>query len=261
MPGISLIIICNKKMAINEHNNIVCESLTKEYSTRRQTIKVLSGIDLTIEENEIVLLKGRSGAGKTTLLHLMGGLIKPTSGRIKFGKLCLSELSNSGLSSLLLNNIGFIFQNFNLLPTYSIYENIEIALAPKGYNDKEIEKIINPLLEEFGLINKTAMLPAELSIGQQQKVAVVRTIAKQPSVIFADEPTGSVDIETAGEIIQYLIKLRKEKGSTIIVATHGSFSEEHADKTILLENGFIIRNPYSGESMLTCGETKETLQY
>ena len=226
-------------MGIADHNSIVCESLTKEYFIRRQTIKVLSGIDLTIEGNEMVVLKGRSGSGKTTLLHLMSGLIRPTSGKVSIGNLCVSELSNQELSLLLLNQIGFIFQNFNLLPTYTIYENIEVALAPKRHHEKETEKIIKPLLEEFGLTDKAAMLPAELSIGQQQKVAIVRTIAKKPSVVFADEPTGSVDPETADEIIQNLIKLRKEKGSTIIIATHGSFPEEHADRTLILENGFI----------------------
>ena len=226
-------------MAIDDLNRIVCESLTKEYVSRRQTTKVLSGINLTIEGNEMVLIKGRSGSGKTTLLHLMGGLIRPTAGKVKIGRFTVSELPNHELCTLLSDNIGFIFQNFNLMPTYSIYENIEIALAPKGYDNRETKKIIEPLLEEFGLTEKSSMLPSELSIGQQQKVAVVRTIAKKPSVIFADEPTGSVDPETADEIIQYLKKLRKENRSTIVIATHGSFPEEQADRTILLENGSV----------------------
>jgi putative ABC transport system ATP-binding protein len=136
--------------------------------------------------------------------------------------------------------LGIIFQSFNLLPTYTVFENIEIALAPKVLKQKKMKEIIMPYLEQFDLADKSELLPSDISVGQQQKVAVIRTLVKQPSIIFADEPTGSVDDETATEIIQHFLYMKKEKQVTIIVATHGSFPETYADRVITIENGHII---------------------
>jgi putative ABC transport system ATP-binding protein len=218
---------------------IECISLGKQFTTRRQTISALSDINLKVNENELFIIKGRSGAGKSTLLSLMSGLTKPTTGKVKIGNMCISDLSGNALSNLLLNKVGFIFQNFNLLPTYNIYENIEAALVPKGLDKKEIRMLIEPVLEQFDLSDKRNMFPSELSIGQQQKVAVARTIVKQPSLIFADEPAGSVDDETAGEIIRCLLQLKEHKKVTIVLATHGGFPEKYADRSVILENGRI----------------------
>lgn len=218
---------------------IECFSLNKRYSTKNQIINGVSNINLKVDQNELVLLKGRSGAGKSTLLNLMCGLIKPTSGKVVIENNCITELSNNSISSLLLNKIGIIFQTFNLLPTYNVYENIEIALFPKGIKQDKIKKIIIPLLDQFQLIDKLQFLPSELSVGQQQKVAIIRTLVKLPSIIFADEPTGSVDEETASEIIEHLLYLKREKQITLIVATHGSFPEAFADRIINIENGHI----------------------
>jgi putative ABC transport system ATP-binding protein len=187
----------------------------------------------------MVILKGRSGAGKSTLLNLMCGLIMPTNGKVMIDNTCISELPNNALSELLLNQIGIIFQSFNLLPTYTIFENIEIALAPNGLKESVVKDSIMSFLEQFNLKDKTHLLPSELSVGQQQKVAIIRTLIKQPSIIFADEPTGSVDDETAGEIIEHLMNLKKEKQVTIVVATHGNVMEKYADKLYLIENGLI----------------------
>lgn len=214
-------------------------SLSKQFKANRRTISAVTDINLQIEHNELVLLKGKSGAGKSTLLNLMCGLIKPTSGSIRIGDKFINELNNYSLSSLLLNHIGIIFQSFNLLPTYNVYENIEVALAPKGLGNKEIKNLIMPLLEKFQLEDKLHMLPSELSVGQQQKVAIIRTLAKQPSVLFADEPTGSVDEETANEILQHLKYLNKQKEVTVVIATHGSVNETFADRVIVIENGKI----------------------
>lgn len=218
---------------------IECFSLNKRYSTKNQIINGVSNINLKVDQNELVLLKGRSGAGKSTLLNLMCGLIKPTSGKVVIENNCITELSNNSISSLLLNKIGIIFQTFNLLPTYNVYENIELALLPKGIKQDKIKKIIIPLLDQFQLIDKLQFLPSELSVGQQQKVAIIRTLVKLPSIIFADEPTGSVDEETASEIIEHLLYLKREKQITLIVATHGSFPEAFADRIINIENGHI----------------------
>jgi putative ABC transport system ATP-binding protein len=218
---------------------IKCDNVSKKYFSKRKSFYAVSDINLQVSRNEWVLLKGRSGAGKSTLLNLMCGLIKPTGGAIRIGDYCITELANHTLSTLLLNQLGIIFQNFNLLPTYTVFENIEIALAPKGLKQKKIREIIMPYLEQFELEDKSELLPSDLSVGQQQKVAVIRTLVKQPSVIFADEPTGSVDDETASEIIRHFLFMKREKQVTIIVATHGSFPETYADRIITIDNGQI----------------------
>jgi putative ABC transport system ATP-binding protein len=197
----------------------------------------VNDINLRINKNDFVLLKGRSGAGKSTLLNLMCGLIKPTQGKVIIDDKCINDLSDDLLSDLLSTRIGIIFQSFNLLPTYTIYENIEIALVHKGLSKDLIKENIMSYLEQFNLINKAQLFPSELSVGQQQKVAIVRTLIKQPSIIFADEPTGSVDEETAGEILENLMSLKKEKNVTLVVATHGNIPEKFADKIYIIENG------------------------
>ena len=196
-------------------------------------------VNLCIKRGEKVILKGRSGAGKSTLLNLMCGLIKPSHGKVLIDNNLISMLSNKDLSEFLLNRVGIIFQSFNLLPTYNIFENIEIALVPKGIKHSIAKENIISLLKKFNLKDKAYLLPSELSIGEQQKVAIIRTLVKQPSIIFADEPTGSVDNETAEEIIHHLQDLHKENQLTIVIATHGNVPEKFADKVYIMENGHI----------------------
>jgi ABC-type lipoprotein export system ATPase subunit len=218
---------------------IECRSLSKQYKGKRQTIKAVTDVNLQLEHNEMIIIRGRSGAGKSTLLNLIGGLIRPTSGSVRIGDKIINELDNKTLSNLLLNQIGIIFQSFNLLPTYDVYENIEVALAPKGFGPKEIQKLVLPYFEQFQLTDKLHLFPEELSAGQQQKVAIIRTLVKQPSIILADEPTGSVDDETAGEILEYLRYLKNEKKATVIIATHGAIPDTIADRVFTIENGCI----------------------
>lgn len=218
---------------------IECISLNKQYKGKKQSINAVTDINLKLELGEFILLKGRSGAGKSTLLNLIGGLIRPTSGTVRIEDQIISELDNNALSNLLLNKIGIIFQSLNLLPTYNIYENIEVALAPKGLDNKDIRKLVLPYFEQFQLTDKLHLFPEELSVGQQQKVAIIRTLVKQPSIILADEPTASVDDETAKEILDYLKQLRNEKKVTVIIATHGAISDTFAERIITIENGQI----------------------
>jgi ABC-type lipoprotein export system ATPase subunit len=220
-------------------NHIECISLTMRYSSKKQVVTAVDDINISIAQNELVLLKGRSGAGKSTLLNLMCGLIKPTSGRVLIGEECISEMKDDALSRLLSDKIGVIFQSFNLLPTYTVYENIEIALVPKGTNRNLIRENIFSLLDQFNLKDKSDLIPSELSAGQQQKVAIIRSLVKQPSIIFADEPTGSVDDETAQEILDHLLYLKNEKKVTLVVATHGNVPEQFADNVFIIENGRI----------------------
>lgn len=218
-------------------NHIECLSLTMQYFSKKNTVTAVDNINMNIGRNELVLLKGRSGAGKSTLLSLMCGLIKPTQGKVIIDNECISEMSDNSLSSLLSDKIGIIFQSFNLLPTYTVFENIEIALVPKGLNSGHVRDNIFSLLEHFNLKDKAELMPSELSAGQQQKVAIIRTLIKQPSVIFADEPTGSVDDETAKEILEHLIHLKNDKEVTLVIATHGNIPEKFADRLFIIENG------------------------
>jgi putative ABC transport system ATP-binding protein len=218
---------------------IECISISKKYISKKQTINALEDINLHINQNETVLLKGRSGAGKSTLLNLMCGLIKPTSGKVIIDNLCINELPDDELSNLLSESIGIIFQSFNLLPTYTVFENIEIAVVPKGLKQNIVKENIMSYLEKFNLKDKAHLLPSELSVGQQQKVAIIRTLMKQPSTIFADEPTGSVDDETAGDILNQLVNFRREKQGTLVIATHGNIPEKFADSVYIIENGQI----------------------
>jgi putative ABC transport system ATP-binding protein len=169
----------------------------------------------------------------------MCGLIKPTSGKVFIDNNCINELTDDKLSKLLSERIGIIFQSFNLLPTYTVFENIEIAIVPKGLKESMVKENILSYLEKFRLKDKAHLLPSELSVGQQQKVAIIRTLIKQPSIIFADEPTGSVDDETAGEILTHLMNSRKEKQITLVIATHVNISEEYADRIYTIEYGRI----------------------
>jgi ABC-type lipoprotein export system ATPase subunit len=220
-------------------NHIECISLTRQYRSKYQTVTAVDNINLCIRQSELVLIKGRSGAGKSTLLNLMCGLIKPTQGNVMLGMDCISEMSDNSLSRLLSEKIGIIFQSFNLLPTYTVYENIEIALLPRGLDRSLLRDKIFSLLNLFNLKEKAQMIPSELSVGQQQKVAIIRSLVKQPSVIFADEPTGSVDDDTAKEILEHLIYLKEEKKVTLVIATHGNIPEKIADNIFVIENGMI----------------------
>ncbi len=218
---------------------IECISLEKTYKRKGSAFTALSDINLKVTENEALLIRGRSGAGKSTLIHLMGGLIKPTSGKVLFDGIELGNSGNSVLSEILLNKTGIIFQNFNLLPAYTVFENIELGILPKKANSGKYREIITEYLKQFDLDGKEQLLPAELSTGQQQKVAVIRTLVREPSLIFADEPTGSVDDQSASEILEHLMNLKRQKNITLVMATHGNIPDRYADRIIELENGRI----------------------
>ena len=206
-------------------------SVLKYFMGGNHITKAVDDVNLQIYMNEFVLIKGRSGAGKSTLLNLMCGLDKPTKGSISIENKAIEKLSNKALSGLLSKRIGIIFQNFNLLPTYTVYENIEIALDPISVKREDTEENILPILKQLGLTDKVKCLPPEISIGQQQKVAIARTLAKKPSIIFADEPTT--------EIIQHLLFLKKELNLTLVMASHGGTLDKYADRVVLMQNGKI----------------------
>ncbi len=218
---------------------LACDHITKSYTTNKRSTPVLKGIDLLVHRGEIAIIKGKNGAGKTTLMEILGGISRPNSGSILFNRRLMESQTNEQLAFVRREKIGIIFQNFNLIPTWTAFENIEAALLHRGFSKSIRHKRVNILLEDIGLKNEKDHLPSELSAGQQQRVAIARALTHDPILIIADEPTCELDKETSMQIINHLITPIKEKGVTLIVATHGSFPLDVADSIYLLEDGIL----------------------
>ena len=201
---------------INVENQIELVNIQKNYGTH----VVLSNCDLCVRNGEFVVVVGRSGSGKSTLLNLIGGLEQPTDGTIKVSGNSLTNLNEEELSRLRRQKLGFVFQFFNLIPTLTALENIRLPMALNRINKKEtIERALS-LLEEFGLSGFDQRFPEELSGGEQQRVAIARALAHKPDIILADEPTGNLDLDTANEVLELLNRTCRQRGTTLIMATH-----------------------------------------
>ncbi len=227
---------------IPDHNvNLLlqCYNVTKSYTVNGNTNVVLKGIHLSIDRGEIVVIRGKSGAGKSTLIEILGGLARQDSGVILFDNLYMENLSGEELARMRRDKIGIIFQSFNLIPSRTVYENIEAAFMFTPVSQFDRRQKITTLLEQVGLEEKMHHLPSELSVGQQQRVAIARAVANEPILLLADEPTGEVDAETAQEILHSLLTPIKEKGVAVIVTTHGNFPLDVADRVLHLEDGVI----------------------
>ena len=236
-------------MVIKSYPLIETRNLTKEYSRRNcLLIKALDGIDLKMMAGEFVAIVGRSGSGKTTLLNLVGALDRPTSGEVVFEGKNLRDFSNRDLALLRRRKIGFIFQTFDLLPALTARENIELALFHHRMSQTQRNQKVVDLMDSLELSNKMNSLPLELSVGQQQRVAIARALVKEPLVILADEPTGEMDPITGKEIVRKLIELNRKSKVTLIVASHGSFPFDKADRTLFIKNGKLVSRKESGYS-------------
>ncbi|MBD08968.1 MAG: ABC transporter ATP-binding protein [Gammaproteobacteria bacterium] len=201
---------------INVENQIELVNIQKNYGTH----VVLSNCDLCVRNGEFVVVVGRSGSGKSTLLNLIGGLEQPTDGTIKVSGNSLTNLNEEELSKLRRQKLGFVFQFFNLIPTLTALENIRLPMALNRINKKEtIERALS-LLEEFGLSGFDQRFPEELSGCEQQRVAIARALAHKPDIILADEPTGNLDLDTANEVLELLNRTCRQRGTTLIMATH-----------------------------------------
>jgi len=216
-----------------------CVEVKKSFTVKRKEIPVLKNINLSISRNEVVLITGKSGAGKSTLLGLLAGLEPPTSGSVIFEGQPLEKLPNETLASLRRRKVGIIFQNFNLLPSWTAFENVESALLHAGMSKNDRRTRVEPLLNKLGLGDRLNNLPVELSVGQQQRVAVARTLVNEPALILADEPTGDVDPETGEEIVKMLLAAVSERGATLVIATHGGSFRDIAGKKFHLEEGVL----------------------
>lgn len=217
--------------------------LRKTYGSGENSVHALDGIDLSIERGEFAAIVGTSGSGKSTLLHMLGGLDRPTSGRVEVDGKDIFSLSDEELTIFRRRKIGFVFQNYNLVPVLNVYENIVLPVQLDGGTPDE--KYIGGVIETLGLANKLQNLPNNLSGGQQQRVAIARALASKPAMILADEPTGNLDSKTSQDVLG-LLKITSQKFSqTMVMITHNEEIAQLADRIIRIEDGRIVTR--SGE--------------
>jgi putative ABC transport system ATP-binding protein len=213
------------------------EGVGKAFVRGSVVINAVADVDLVIEQGEFVALEGPSGSGKTTLLQLLGALDRPSSGRVRFEDRDLAALPDGELDELRLRSFGFVFQQFNLIPTLTALENVQAKLAPTGLSDDELRRRSEALLDEVGLGDRASHLPSHLSGGEQQRVAIARALSVEPHVILADEPTGNLDTKTGADIIETLADLAARRGTTIIVATHDVDLADRAPRRLAMRDG------------------------
>ena len=234
-------------MATRKYPLLETQNLTKEYCRKDvSVIKALDGINLKVNSGEFVAMVGRSGSGKTTLLNILGALDRPTLGEVVFEGKKLKDYSNRELALLRRKKIGFIFQTFNLLPTLTARENIELALVHHQISQKQMNQKVEELMDFLEISDKMNSFPHELSVGQQQKVAIARALVKDPVLVLADEPTGEMDPIAEREIMQKLVELNRESKVTLIIASHGTFLYDFSDRTVFIKNGKIDSKKEAG---------------
>lgn len=214
-------------------------NVTKRYTRGKDTVHALDGVDLTIADGDRLVIQGPTGGGKSTLLQMLGGLDRPTAGEVVLDGTDLAKLSEARLTKVRSENIGFVFQSFNLIPTLTAQENVETALVPLGVKAKERRERAAEALHSVGLGERLGHLPSELSGGQQQRVAIARALVKQPKVLLADEPTGNLDESTRDEIMDVLERMWKELGLTFIMVTHDSAIAKKAPRVATIRKGHI----------------------
>ncbi|MEU4363905.1 ABC transporter ATP-binding protein [Promicromonospora sp. NPDC023987] len=213
------------------------DDLTKTYRQGKRVVRALKGVSLTIGDGELVAVQGPTGGGKSTLLQMLGGLDRPTSGTVKLDGTDLAGMSDAQLTAARAETIGFVFQNFNLIPTLTALENVETALVPARLPRQSRTARALAALDSVGLGDRGDHLPGELSGGQQQRVAIARALVKNPKVLLADEPTGNLDEETRDEIVDLLEGLWKEQGLTIVLVTHDSVVAKRTPRRLRIAKG------------------------
>ncbi|MBU7029837.1 MAG: ABC transporter ATP-binding protein [Theionarchaea archaeon] len=215
------------------------QNVTKNYSLGKTTVRALRGVTLEITRGDFIAIVGPSGSGKTTLLNLMGCLDNPTSGTVLFEGEDISLLTRNRLAEIRSEKVGFVFQHFNLIPVLTAFENVEFPLLLKKLDKTERRKRVISALEKVGLKEKMERKPFELSGGEQQRVATARALAGNPDIVLADEPTGDLDSEMGGKVIQLMKNLNRE-GTTFVFSTHDPAIMKHASKVVKLHDGKIV---------------------
>ena len=244
----------NKNRITRKRTVVSVEDLQMVYRVGKVEVPALRGVDFTVQEGEFVAVAGPSGCGKSTLLHLIGGLLKPTAGRILIDGVDISSVSDVKRTEIRRLMMGFVFQSYNLLATLTAQENIELAKQIQGSGRYE-EGSSREILQLLGLEEKMGHTPSELSGGEQQRVAIARAVISRPSILLADEPTGSLDSGNSRMVLDMLQGLNEMYGQTIIVITHDSEAASTADRTIEMRDGK-IRN--QGQNVLYALEEKHS---
>lgn len=223
---------------------IKIKNLRKEFINGESTIVALKDISFDVPEGQFLTIAGKSGSGKSTLLYQLGLLDEPTSGSIEIDEDEVVGMDEIERTSLRLNNLGYIFQDYAIIPSLTALENTMVPLLMQGYGMKEAEEVSIEALKKVGLDDRLDNLPSQLSGGQQQRVAIARAIAHQPKILFADEPTANLDSETSDQVIHIFLELNKE-GQTIVMVTHEPEYALMADRTITLADGAIVSDIYN----------------
>ena len=218
---------------------ISVRNVTKEFVEGPNRVQVLHGVDFDVEQGEVVLLMGPSGSGKTTLLSIMGCILRATSGSVQVAGSEVATLSERELPAIRLQNIGFIFQGFNLFPTLTVGENVELALDLKGVRGSKAKEEAGWLLDQVGLAAKRDSFPSDLSGGQKQRVAIARALSGSPSVVLADEPTAALDSQSGRNVMEMMHELAHKHGRGVVVVTHDSRVLEFGDRIVHMEDGRI----------------------
>lgn len=214
------------------------DSLKKYYGKDESLVKALDEVNLSIEEGEFAAIVGSSGSGKSTLLHLLGGLDRPTAGKVFIDGKDIYSMNDEKLAIFRRRKIGFVFQSYNLIPVLNVWENI---VLPIGLDEKKVdENYIRELMETLNIYNKKDSLPSTLSGGQQQRVAIARALSTKPSIILADEPTGNLDSKIGQEVINLMKLSVKKYNQTLVMITHNDKIAQMADRVIRIEDGKIV---------------------
>lgn len=222
---------------------LITEDLRKYYRLGDSTVRALNGISLKVEKGEFAAIVGRSGSGKSTLLHMLGGLDVPTSGKVIVDGRDISNMTKDELTIFRRRKIGFVFQNYNLLPLMNVYENMILPIQLDGV--KPDKKFVEDILEMLGLTEKKFAMPSQLSGGQQQRVAIARALITKPAIILADEPTGNLDTQTSQEVLGLFQAAGKKFHQTLVMITHNEEIAQVADRTIRIEDGKIVESGWS----------------
>jgi putative ABC transport system ATP-binding protein len=213
---------------------------SRSYGQNSTVVRALDALNLTIRRGEFVAVFGPSGSGKTTLLQLLGALDRPTGGTVHFEGQPMEQLRDSALAELRLRAMGFIFQQFNLIPTLTAAENVEAALAPLAMSRAERREVAAAHVAAVGLAGRAQHLPTQLSGGEQQRVAIARALACSPRVVLADEPTGNLDTSNGELVMELLARLHGELGITLVLVTHDEWIAERADRVLRLADGRLV---------------------
>ena len=224
-------------MRVIETNN-----LSKVYDEGPIPVHAVNQVTLNIEAGEFTAVVGPSGSGKTTLLNIVGGLDRPTEGSVKVDGIELSSMNESNLIKFRLENIGFVFQSYNLIPVLTAKENTEFIMLLQGAPEKQRHERVMQLLDEVGIVEQADKRPSEMSGGQQQRVAVARALASRPKFVLADEPTANLDSKSAENLLDLMLKLNKEEHVTFIFSTHDQRVIDRARRVITLEDGKIVKD-------------------